>query len=403
MTLDSGSEGAFKPAQQLSGPALVPIADLANHGPGGNLLGQTVELGRQLRIGRTIGVPKGGGRGQISTDRPLMPAQTVSTSPSTENSFGVTEGATRRPDRSDGHGDSTSAGRQEFVSLVPLAATYGVFDADSYVLPITLMSGDSASSLRPGTARHMLWEYGCMSAGFLPLGRTGEDGFTERLLACLRLDCMCDDDSTVSTQSKAAGLAVLAAKGVDSANARMVGAAADVERCATRKALLQLSDGLSYYNDGPAVAEGTASPWPSLSEEADTIAWLSAEGAGTSHTGVVGPWAALQGHINVSFVQADAAPRRRQPGAKWGLACKLSGGASGCLCHCVVGSMRLTPLRMTSLWWQHRPLCSSTQQYSRLRCLQADAASSCSRYAVSRLMDAPKKLSSGSHVSSAAP
>ncbi len=301
-------------AQQLSGPALVPIADLANHGPGGNLLGQSVDLGRQLRIGRTNDLPKGG----VVADRYLpasywVSAQSASASPSTENSLEVIESATSKTDRSAGQGANTRDDRREFGSLVPLAAAYGVFDPDSYVLPITLMSEDSAPDLQPDTARHMLWEYGCMSTGFLPLGRTGEDGFTERLLACLRLDCMDDDESTVSTKSKAAGLALLAAKGVARANARMVGAAGEVERCATRKAQLQLSEGLSYYNDGPAASDGTASPWPSLAEEADIIAWLSAEGAGASHTGVVGPWAALQGHINVSSVRTDTTTRPETP------------------------------------------------------------------------------------------
>ena len=305
-TQNSGFEGAANLAQQLSGPALVPIADLANHGPGGNLLGQTLELGRQLRVSPVSDLPKGG----AVTDRYLptsrwVPAQPKAASASSRTSFGVTEATGRKT-------DNTNDGRRVFGSLVPLAATFGVFDPDSYVLPITLMSDDSTPDLAPGTARHMLWEYGCMDAGFLPLGRTGEDGFTERLLACLRLECMGDDDSTVPPESKAAGLSLLAATGVvGKANIPMVGAAADVERCATRKALLQLSEGLSYYNDGPAASAGTAAPWPSLAEEADAIEWLGAEGSIANHTGLVGPWAALQARVNVSSVHTTAATRPR--------------------------------------------------------------------------------------------
>ena len=314
-THNSGFKVPANIAQQLSGPALVPIADLANHGPGGNLLGQTLELGRQLRISLASDLPKGG----AVTDRYLptsrwVPAQPERPSASNRASFGVTEATSRQPANKAGHGGSTNDGRREFGSLVTLAATFGVFDPDSYVLPITLMSHDSTPDLSPGTARQMLWEYGCMGEGFLPLGKTGEDGFTDRLLACLRLECMGDDDSTVPPESKAAGLSLLATTGfVGKANTRMVGAAADVERCATRKALLHLSEGLSYYNDVPAAPAGTASPWPTLTEEADAIEWLGAEGSTANHTGLVGPWAALQAHVNVSSVHTTASTRPRTP------------------------------------------------------------------------------------------
>jgi len=152
-----------------------------------------------------------------------------------------------------------------------------------------------------------------MDDGFLPLGRTGVDGFTARLLACLRLDCLGDSETSVPKEAKSAGLALLAAgAGATDAASTLITrdggsstatTAAAVELCATRKALAQLSEGLGYYNDGPAVAHGTAQPWPSLVEEGEALAWLAAEAAGTGTgptAGQSGPFAVLQGHVSAA-------------------------------------------------------------------------------------------------------
>ena len=257
------------------GPALVPAADLVNHGGaaagvggGGEgsaagvpmLLGQEEDGARQLTVRGGGGLPIGG----ELLDLYLPPPHPT--------------GRTGQPTVAAAHRSS----------IAHLAGSFGVFDP-SYPLPVSMLTGPpgvAAGGISP--ANRLLDGGGCLQAGFLPLGVGWlAVEFAARLLGCLRLECAAKiADPAVITPAgtlTAVAAAALQQVGRDGtgwpwpfARAGAVGsggglaaAAEAVESCAGQKALANIGAELQYYPlprpvsplPPPPSTSSSTSPW----------------------------------------------------------------------------------------------------------------------------------------------